>query len=1091
MAMMKSLIFNYKLKEFREVSYPIEFKSEDVCLILCKENRILPTVRVLFQLRICDTEHWIPPGEPLKPYTKYEFRIRFRIPELISLKKLDEITYDYFYHQARFDMVMGKIDEIKYPTHKDRVLGICVVDTYIDMIEKCMSIEDIEKNYKKYIPKELLKIHKLFAKRKLFAGLRHIKESSHDLFYVKGSYLNTIYDMAPNYLIEQYEGRANYLPEDNFKDGRCPVLIEFNPHHESEPGLRVFYRYKGKWRHIVKIDQIYVISKSFAQQENCVRLEVGDLPNGYTLEFFNSNDRDSFITCVAGYYRLMVRWNTDLCFEFKTPSLTELKELKCHGPVGGDFSYGQIREKNNNPGSYIIRQSEREYDTYYIDINTRIAHTETLKITRDSKKWYLHSQETKRPFEKLTDLALSIETNSDKFRIPPSDYDQTPLLLICLPKSQIKAKKAVDESLKEELQRKRVQVFDPKIDLCVYQNTAKDCEGGMMEEMKADWVLVNQHLKVTLKILKSERHVADFMKLANTWGKMYSHEFLKLYGITLSTPYAMIMEYAKSGPLNEFLQRNTNIPLICLLNIVHTLVRAIVYLQENKFFHGFIRCCNLQVIKYDAKTNEIVVKLADPGFPKKYTRKDLPWIPLNYHNDLERAKKDLSSEFWAFATVLWEIFSYGAPVDLFDTNGLQRNLRETGSILPLPENCPEDMKITIMDGYCLDPEQRFNRQLIFSRLSAIKEENYSNYDTPLTETTSLDTQSTRSSEGSRTTGQTTCDNCSEPSSCSDFSTCDRIPLIHNSRQRHNSHNGCVNQFNGFPTSASYFADTPLATQLSDGSTVVQYEKIGEGHYGTVYRGVIHYSHNRGSKKVAIKTLKPDFHKHLSEDFEREINIMKSLDHPNIVKILKWNKRPQISIIMEFVECGSFIIYLSSQKPNLTNDILLNFALDIANGMHYLREKKIIHRDLAARNILVDNDCVKISDFGLAQYADSEGYYLVKSDRAIPIIWYAPETIRTNKFSFQSDVWSYGVTLFEMFSRGEKPNLIPNKEVNQAEFLNLLEIGQRLPKPIICPDSVYEQLMRPCWYANPKERPTFKDIIETIKRLQNENGEFLT
>lgn len=111
-------------------------------------------------------------------------------------------------------------------------------------------------------------------------------------------------------------------------------------------------------------------------------------------------------------------------------------------------------------------------------------------------------------------------------------------------------------------------------------------------------------------------------------------------------------------------------------------------------------------------------------------------------------------------------------------------------------------------------------------------------------------------------------------------------------------------------------------------------------------------------------------------------------------------------------------------------------------MEYLGSKKIIHRDLAARNILVDSDdCVKISDFGLAQYVEN-GYYRYQSNRALPIKWYAPETLENFEYSHKSDVWSYGVTLFEMFSRGKEPQLIPGRDLLGQEILKLLTDNKR-------------------------------------------------
>lgn len=115
--------------------------------------------------------------------------------------------------------------------------------------------------------------------------------------------------------------------------------------------------------------------------------------------------------------------------------------------------------------------------------------------------------------------------------------------------------------------------------------------------------------------------------------------------------------------------------------------------------------------------------------------------------------------------------------------------------------------------------------------------------------------------------------------------------------------------------------------------------------------------------------------------------MQSLQHPNIVKIITWMHHPSILIIMEYMRHGSFHMYLSAHSPSLTTQRLLQFAKDIASGMEYLVSKKIVHRDLAARNILVGEDeCVKISDFGLAQVADANGYYVIRNSRDLPMKW---------------------------------------------------------------------------------------------------------
>lgn len=159
-------------------------------------------------------------------------------------------------------------------------------------------------------------------------------------------------------------------------------------------------------------------------------------------------------------------------------------------------------------------------------------------------------------------------------------------------------------------------------------------------------------------------------------------------------------------------------------------------------------------------------------------------------------------------------------------------------------------------------------------------------------------------------------------------------------------------------------------------------------------------------------------------------------------------------------------------------------------MHYLESQKIVHRDLATRNVLVaSNNCVKIADFGLAQYTDNTGYYHVYTrSRALPLKWYAPETLEHLKFNHKSDVWSYGVTLFEIFSFGDSPNLEGIIDLTADIILPLLKDGKRLQRPDFCDVKIYDSLMSVCWNFEPKLRPSFMQLLNIVEELLIRNGE---
>ncbi|XP_075155140.1 tyrosine-protein kinase hopscotch [Haematobia irritans] len=1078
-------IYCYRKRIFIEYDHLELTCCEDICIEISRRLGILPNTRLLFGLRVFEdgkNEEWCLPGQPLRPGITYCFRMRFKVPPLDGqLQSMDPNAYEYLYNQMRYDMVHECIPSIRYPLKKDNVMGLGAVDMYIDSLEHRDPVDRIESNYKRYLPRPLVRAHKIFIKRKICSSFRLLCQKKIELARVKWNYVLQLNNLAPDYLLESFEGIVDFIPGDILtsvpSEGggglvnptTANVFIKLDLFDAPEPGLKVARRTskdKLEWVFVSKLENIYAVyTRGVSPNNLSCRLEITGMPNGYRIEFETKSKLEAFISYLSGYMRLTTKWMVNLCLQYSTPSLEELMALHCHGPIGGAYSFAKIRVQGDKCGSYIIRQCEKEYDTYYIDINTKSIceglqpdkfKTETFKITKKvlnpiakTVKWILHYNGTTEAFDKLNNLANFIETESErKTRISPSDNDKSPLLLICLPKS-VQSKKTEKELSEAELQRKRVQILDLARDLRWYHNSTRGCDNGKMLKVKADWIQDGgfKDVTVTLKVLKDDQDFKEFRTLASTWSRIQSPHIIKIFGLTLDPPFTMVMEYSKFGPLNEFLLHNkTKVSLSQLIDVVHGLVRGIVYLRNHRIIHAYIRCSNLYVTKFDTTTQLLEAKLSDPGFPRDYRPDEIPWIPFEYHNNLNAAKKDPDVDVWAFATTVWEIFSRGKPVGNVTTPMLRQNYRRDGSILRIPDNCPQEMAEIMMDGWNTDPEKTFNHMRIIEHLSCIKE--------------SLNAGSANKNGSENNSGNNLEDDIVQ-------------------------HNGFVEESTtifSFPTN---FNATNSVLEIRNGKVIFK-NKIGEGHYGTVHLGEVRYnSPNNAREYVAIKTLKSARAPQLSDDFMREIEIMESLDHPNIVKIKHWIQRP-FCIIMEYLESGSFLVYLTSKKPNLTNQILLGFALDIARGMEYLARKNIIHRDLAARNILVDRDSVKISDFGLAQRADSDGYYVAHSSREIPIKWYAPEAIKRDaKFSSQSDVWSYGVTLFEMFSRGETPNLDPNMELTQEEFLLRLDRGDRLHKPNLCPDNVYERLMKPCWHGKPKLRPTFGEIIGIIQSIRNE------
>lgn len=253
------------------------------------------------------------------------------------------------------------------------------------------------------------------------------------------------------------------------------------------------------------------------------------------------------------------------------------------------------------------------------------------------------------------------------------------------------------------------------------------------------------------------------------------------------------------------------------------------------------------------------------------------------------------------------------------------------------------------------------------------------------------------------------------------------------------------------------------------------ENLGRGETGDVVLA------KYGNQKVAVKIMKDT--EEAIRSFTTEATLMTSLKHKNLVQLIGVTIEPNVCLVTEFMEKGSLSEYLRTRgRQRVTLKDQVRFARDTCAGMAYLEKKKVVHRDLAARNILISEDyTAKVCDFGLASREKFSDIYMNSGTGCrIPIKWTAPESLRLGEFSSKSDMWSFGILLYEIYSFGR----LPYPKIPLTDVVKYVESGYRMDAPEGCPNKIYD-IMRRAWNSEPKDRPSFEDVLKEIEKLEEE------
>jgi len=754
-------------------------------------------------------------------------------------------------------------------------------------------------------------------------------------------------------------------------------------------------------------------------------------------------------------------------------------------------------------------------------------------------------------FRTVSELVLAIRTVPSPIELAncshPSEFDRTMSLLLCRTDCQWR-----EDSLGNKMSQGQEKVHIQPRSLSRYEKTL--AKGRMCSVWQGVWHRSAQETRtVAIKQLHKSllgSHLLQFLSLAHRSLMWDDGSLCSVAGFVLpcgDEPPVLVTEYFKLGPLPAYLASNKSIlQPVDLLEAATCLARALYYLEDSRIVHGEIRARNIFVALHS--DTQFKVKLCEGGLEGP-SREDVHWLDFQQLQSVVTSEMlgtstavlpTLTGDVWSFGSTLWEIFSMGQvplPGVAWQDAASQYI---AGYRLPWPGPTQLATPLYNIMHDCWQPVQgqrkqpqaimRDINQLLYKVFNSRRIHDYVTIDVGPPSPSTPATLTPQHSVSVSTRSSLSMDLGSPPV------TSGLVPMFTDISRKllENHHNfsefgssspliapgGCSRS--GSSLAGSLFNTDMSAitcqTSLDWGSlggggglysisSIYQLEDsqieyttdfpLGEGNFGVVYKGVRTRS-DGDWEQVAIKMIKDTdtMSNSAHDDMEREVSLMKKLSHENIVKIKGvLTDGPNTIIVMEFIREGSLDRYLQVNRHNLDYPKqLFGYSQNIVDGMEYLTHNKIIHRDLAARNILVaDQETVKISDFGLARVATND-LYVMHSTTNIPVRWEAIECLTHRKYSHKSDVWSFGVTLWEMFAFGATPALsgcqdfftsYQRQRQDFRDWLTKLEEGVRLPQTELCPNFLYSRVMLACWQKDPQARPTFLQLKHTIKKAELE------
>ncbi|XP_026894130.1 tyrosine-protein kinase JAK3 [Acinonyx jubatus] len=1052
-----------------------DHSAEELCVWAAKASGILPVYHSLFALATEDLSYWYPPSHIFSVEDASTqvllYRLRFYFPNWFGLGKchrfglrkdlasaiLDLPVLEHLFAQHRNDLMSGRLAVGLSLKEQGECLSLAVLDLARMAREQAQQPEELLKtvSYKACLPPDLRDLIQGLSfvtrkriRRTVRRALGRVTACQADRHSLMAKYIMDLERLDPARAAETFVVSLPGAAGGQDAPGLLRVAGDSGIHWS--PGGHEALQPFCDFPEIVDISIKQAPRVGPAGEHRLVTVTRAD-NQILEAEFPGLPAALSFVALVDGYFRLTSDSRHFFCKEVAPPRLLEEVAEQCHGPITLDFAINKLKTGGSLPGSYVLRRSPQDFDSFLLTVCVQTPLGPDYKgcLIRCDPTGTFSLAGLGRPHSSLRELLAAcwdaglhvdgVALNLTSCCAPrPKEKSNlivvrrgcsTPTSSLVWPQSQCQLSQMTFHKIPADSLEWHENLGHGSFTK-IYRGCRHEAVDGEARETE-----------VLLKVMDAKHRncMESFLEAASLMSQVSYQHLVLLHGVCMAGDSVMVQEFVRLGALDTYLRKSGHlVPASWKLQVIKQLAYALNYLEDKGLPHGNVSARKVLLAREGADGNLPFIKLSDPGVSPTVLSLEMltdriPWVAPEC---LQEARTlGLEADKWGFGATVWEVFS-GIPMPISTLDPAKKlQFYEERQHLP----APKWMELATLIQQCMayEPGQRPSFRAIIRDLNSLITSDYELLSDPTP--------------------------------------------------------GALAPRDGLWNGAQLYAcQDPTIFEERHLKYISQ---LGKGNFGSVELCRYDPLGDNTGALVAVKQLQhsgPD----QQRDFQREIQILKALHSDFIVKyrgVSYGPGRQSLRLVMEYLPSGCLRDFLQRHRARLDASRLLLYASQICKGMEYLGSRRCVHRDLAARNILVESEThVKIADFGLAKLLPlDKDYYVVREPGQSPIFWYAPESLSDNIFSRQSDVWSFGVVLYELFTYGNK-NCSPSAEFLRmmgwerdvpalCRLLELLAEGQRLPVPPACPGEVHE-LMKLCWAPSPQDRPTFSALGPQLDTL---------